>query len=183
MYNHLLLSKRTVHVINLDPAAEEFKYPCSADIRELITVTSVMKKLNMGPNGSLVRCMEYMMEENDWLSNVFSGFENDYVLIDLPGQIELYTHMDVFKTFAFIDLFIYYYYLLLIIIIIYYTVSHLCCETCMTTECVYCTCWIHISLLTYRSFIIIIIIPYYHNHDHHYISPDSSPPHLLLSPV
>jgi hypothetical protein len=30
--------KRTVHVINLDPAAEEFAYPVSIDIKELISV-------------------------------------------------------------------------------------------------------------------------------------------------
>lgn len=33
--------KRSVHCINLDPAAEEFKYPVSIDIRELISVEEV----------------------------------------------------------------------------------------------------------------------------------------------
>lgn len=47
------LSKRNLklgsHV--LDPAAEEFNYPVTLDIKELITVEDVMEELNLGPNG------------------------------------------------------------------------------------------------------------------------------------
>lgn len=50
--------KRTVKIINLDPAAENFQYKCDIDIRELISVLDVMAKLKLGPNGSLVYCME-----------------------------------------------------------------------------------------------------------------------------
>ena len=34
-----------------DPAAEEFKYPVSIDVRELITLEDVMQELQLGPNG------------------------------------------------------------------------------------------------------------------------------------
>lgn len=50
--------KRNVKVINLDPAAESFKYKCDIDIRELISALDVMIKMNLGPNGALVYCME-----------------------------------------------------------------------------------------------------------------------------
>jgi hypothetical protein len=50
--------KRTVKVINLDPAAETYKYKCDIDVRELIKVTDVMEKLKLGPNGALVYAME-----------------------------------------------------------------------------------------------------------------------------
>jgi hypothetical protein len=42
----------------LDPAAENFGYKCDIDVRELISVPDVMKKLKYGPNGALVYCME-----------------------------------------------------------------------------------------------------------------------------
>jgi GTPase SAR1 family protein len=45
---------RTVHVANLDPAAEAFEYTAAIDIRELITVADVMEEFGFGPNGALV---------------------------------------------------------------------------------------------------------------------------------
>ena len=49
---------RTVHVVNLDPAAEDIVYTPSVDIRELISLEDVMEELNLGPNGGLIYCME-----------------------------------------------------------------------------------------------------------------------------
>ena len=34
-----------------DPAAEEFKYPVSIDVRDLITLDDVMSEMQLGPNG------------------------------------------------------------------------------------------------------------------------------------
>jgi hypothetical protein len=34
-----------------DPAAEEFKYPVSIDVRELISLEDAMEELDLGPNG------------------------------------------------------------------------------------------------------------------------------------
>lgn len=38
-----------------DPAAENFNYPVSIDVRELISLQDVMEELDLGPNG----CVEY----------------------------------------------------------------------------------------------------------------------------
>lgn len=35
----------------VDPAAEEFKYPVSIDVRELISLEDAMEELDLGPNG------------------------------------------------------------------------------------------------------------------------------------
>ena len=85
LYKHCEAIGRTVHIVNLDPAAESFDYPvavgkfCSkmnrvlsysisiqikyrcilADIRELISLEDVMEELGLGPNGGLIYCMEY----------------------------------------------------------------------------------------------------------------------------
>jgi GTPase SAR1 family protein len=88
--------RRRVHVVNLDPAAESFRYDVSFDIRELISVDDVMDELSLGPNGSLVYCMEYLLENMDWLQENLEQYDDDeYLIIDCPGQIELYTHIPV----------------------------------------------------------------------------------------
>lgn len=47
----------------------------------------------MGPNGALVYCMEFLLENIEWLEDKLDQFiDDDYVVFDLPGQIELYTH-------------------------------------------------------------------------------------------
>jgi GPN-loop GTPase len=86
-------SGRIVHVVNLDPAAEDFKYGVSIDIRELISVDDVAVELSMGPNGALVYCMEFLLQNVEWLEDKLDAYvDNDYLILDLPGQIELYTH-------------------------------------------------------------------------------------------
>lgn len=86
---------RTVHVANLDPAAESFEYTAAIDIRELITVNDVMEEFGFGPNGALVYSMEYLMSHAEWLQEALADYEDDYILFDLPGQIELFSHIDV----------------------------------------------------------------------------------------
>uniref|UniRef100_A0A3P8UUQ1 GPN-loop GTPase 3 n=1 Tax=Cynoglossus semilaevis TaxID=244447 RepID=A0A3P8UUQ1_CYNSE len=96
---HVQALNRTVRVVNLDPAAEHFNYPVMADIRELIQVDDVMEddSLRFGPNGGLVFCMEYLANNFDWLEENLGHEEDDYILFDCPGQIELYTHLPVMR--------------------------------------------------------------------------------------
>ena len=96
LQDHAASLKREIVVINLDPAAESFKYNCDIDIRELITVVDVMLKKKLGPNGALVYCMEYLLEHIEWLEEQTESFaENSYFLFDCPGQLELYSHYDI----------------------------------------------------------------------------------------
>ncbi|CEO98252.1 GPN-loop GTPase 3 [Plasmodiophora brassicae] len=91
---------RTVHVVNLDPAAESFQYPVSIDIRDLISVTDVMEELGLGPNGALIFCMEYLIENIEWLTDQLGDYADDYLIFDCPGQIEIYTHINVMRSFV-----------------------------------------------------------------------------------
>ncbi|MES1921495.1 GPN-loop GTPase 3, partial [Bonamia ostreae] len=97
MSEHFEVSKRKVNVVNLDPAAEKFDYPLLADIRDLISVDDASELLKLGPNGSLVFCMEYLVENIDWLLDSIGNYEDDYILFDCPGQIELYSHYPVMR--------------------------------------------------------------------------------------
>jgi len=88
--------RRRLHVVNLDPAAEHFRYDVAFDIRDLVSVDDVMDELQLGPNGSLVYCMEYLLQNMDWLEENLDNYDDDeYLIIDCPGQIELYTHIPV----------------------------------------------------------------------------------------
>jgi GTPase SAR1 family protein len=99
---HCNAVKRTVKFVNFDPAADHFDYPLSLDIRELISVEDVQEELKLGPNGALVYAMEYFEEHlEDWFAEVFQDFgDDDYLVFDCPGQIELYSHVPAFKRFV-----------------------------------------------------------------------------------
>ncbi len=83
-------------MINLDPAAEIFKYRCDFDIRDIIALDDVQELMNFGPNGGLVYCMEYLIDHIDELLDELNEYGDDsFFLFDCPGQIELYSHLDV----------------------------------------------------------------------------------------
>jgi GTPase SAR1 family protein len=77
-------------------------YDALLDVCEsVVNLSSVMKKLGLGPNGGLIYCMEYLEAHADEVVDVLTqrirekGDEDNnsvYLLIDLPGQVELYTH-------------------------------------------------------------------------------------------
>lgn len=54
-----------------------------------------MEELGFGPNGALVYCMEYLVQNSEWLLEKLGDFNDDYLIFDLPGQIELYSHIGV----------------------------------------------------------------------------------------
>ena len=87
-----------MHVANLDPAAETFSYDVAFDVRDLISVDEVMEELGLGPNGALIYCMEYLLENLTWLQDKLEEFDDDeYLLLDCPGQLELYTHVPIMR--------------------------------------------------------------------------------------
>eukprot|EP00011_Vannellida_sp_DIVA3-517-6-12_P006350 CAMPEP_0114621144 /NCGR_PEP_ID=MMETSP0168-20121206/9082_1 /TAXON_ID=95228 ORGANISM="Vannella sp., Strain DIVA3 517/6/12" /NCGR_SAMPLE_ID=MMETSP0168 /ASSEMBLY_ACC=CAM_ASM_000044 /LENGTH=249 /DNA_ID=CAMNT_0001832343 /DNA_START=18 /DNA_END=765 /DNA_ORIENTATION=- len=98
MQEHFNAIRRSVHVVNMDPAAEDpLRYQPSMDIRDLISLDEVMEELQFGPNGGLIYCMEFLGENMDWFQENIGGFEDDYLILDCPGQLELYTHVPVMR--------------------------------------------------------------------------------------
>ena len=88
-----------IHIANLDPAAEYFTYAPIFDIRDVISVEEVMEELSLGPNGALLYCMEYVLDHHlSWLHDEIDAMgDDDYLFLDCPGQIELYTHIPIQK--------------------------------------------------------------------------------------
>lgn len=96
LITHLQLSRRSAFYVNLDPAAEHFEYEPDLDIKDLISLDDVMEELKLGPNGGLVYCFEFLLENLDFLSEALEPLTEEYLIIfDMPGQIELYSHIPV----------------------------------------------------------------------------------------
>ena len=99
MIQHLQNNRRSCFYINLDPAAEEFAYEPDVDIKELISLDDVMEEMDLGPNGGLIFCLEYLLENLDFLTEPLESVGEDHlIIIDMPGQIELYTHVPILPT-------------------------------------------------------------------------------------
>jgi len=87
------------HIINFDPAADTLRYEPAFDIRECINIDEVTEEDDLGPNGGLVQAMEYLVDDGkDWLEDKLAEFsDDDYLVFDCPGQIELYSHVSAVK--------------------------------------------------------------------------------------
>jgi hypothetical protein len=98
MQEHADASHRSIFVGNLDPAAEYFEYRASFDVRDLVKADDVMEEHGLGPNGALIYCMEHLIRNLEWLYDQLDAFgEDDYLILDCPGQVELYSHLPVMK--------------------------------------------------------------------------------------
>ncbi|KAL9114227.1 MAG: hypothetical protein Q9227_001649 [Pyrenula ochraceoflavens] len=94
LIEHLRNSRRSCFYVNLDPAANDFGYEPDLDIRDEITLEDVMEDMSLGPNGGLIYCFEHLLENLDFLAEAIDPLSEEYLIIfDLPGQIELYTHI------------------------------------------------------------------------------------------
>ena len=93
--SHMQSIGRTAHIVNLDPAAEAKEYEFTIDIRDLISLQDVMEEMDLGPNGGLIYCFEFLLNNLDWLDEQIGDFNDEYLIFDCPGQIELYTHVPV----------------------------------------------------------------------------------------
>ena len=73
----------------------------TSDVRELVSVEDVMEDsdLRFGPNGGLVFCMEYLIENLDWLKDQLDEVEEDYILFDCPGKQKLLYQYSQFSTY------------------------------------------------------------------------------------
>lgn len=73
--------------ILLDPANDTLCYEAAVDISELITVEDVMDYVHLGPNGSLMYCIEYLEKRLDWFLEKLRKYSDYYLLFDCPGQV------------------------------------------------------------------------------------------------
>jgi hypothetical protein len=76
--------------VNLDPGAEFIPYEPDVDIRDWVRVGEIMKEYSLGPNGAQIVCADMMALNAKELADVIETFRTNYVLVDTPGQMELF---------------------------------------------------------------------------------------------
>ncbi|MEM4482021.1 MAG: ATP/GTP-binding protein, partial [Desulfurococcaceae archaeon] len=91
-----------VGVVNLDPGAEILNYSPVFDIRNIFTLSNIMERYNLGPNGAFIKASDLLLENiNEILSSPpFSRLsEWDIILVDTPGQMEAFLFRPVSSVF------------------------------------------------------------------------------------
>jgi len=57
-----------------------------------------MQEFKLGPNGSMIYCIEFLETNLDWLINKIEEMRNcRYFIFDLPGQVEIYSNHNSLK--------------------------------------------------------------------------------------
>jgi GTPase SAR1 family protein len=85
--------------VNLDPGVESLGYTPNVDIRDWVSVKELMENQGLGPNGAQIAGADLAALAFPEISEVIEGFRSDYVLIDTPGQIELFAFREASNVF------------------------------------------------------------------------------------
>ncbi|OVA05653.1 Uncharacterized protein family [Macleaya cordata] len=90
---HTQASNIRGYVVNLDPAVMTLPYGANIDIRDTVRYKEVMKQFNLGPNGGILTSLNLFATKFDEVVSVIEkrADQLDYVLVDTPGQIEIFT--------------------------------------------------------------------------------------------
>lgn len=76
--------------VNLDPGADNLPYTPDVDVRDWISLEEIMDSYNLGPNGAQIACADLVALNIGEIKEAIESFKTDYVLIDTPGQLELF---------------------------------------------------------------------------------------------
>jgi hypothetical protein len=87
----LKYKNQSVISVNLDPGVLRTPYDPDVDAREYVSIYELMEKYELGPNGALIMAADLIAAEIDSIKKEVLEFSSDYVLVDTPGQMELFT--------------------------------------------------------------------------------------------
>jgi GTPase SAR1 family protein len=76
--------------VNMDPGAEDLPYRPEVDIREYISLPAIMEEHGLGPNGAQIAAADMISLHLKDIKHILSSFRTPYILVDTPGQIELF---------------------------------------------------------------------------------------------
>jgi len=86
----LKVGKQKAATVNLDPGVLHLPYVPDIDIRDYIDFRSIMDEYELGPNGALVLAADLIAEEAERLGGEIEDLQSDVVIVDTPGQMELF---------------------------------------------------------------------------------------------
>ena len=80
------------YIINLDPAVMDTLYEPNLDIKDTIKYKEVMVSNNLGPNGAILTCLNLFSTNIDKVISILETKNDlDFVVIDTPGQLEVFS--------------------------------------------------------------------------------------------
>ncbi|WP_100182839.1 ATP/GTP-binding protein [Candidatus Nitrosotenuis aquarius] len=79
-------------ILNLDPGVISLPYTPDIDIRDSVDIVSIMKQYDLGPNGALMMANDLIASKLDELQEEADKINPDYLIVDTPGQIELFAY-------------------------------------------------------------------------------------------
>jgi GTPase SAR1 family protein len=83
-------NKQDVAVVNLDPGALKLPYSPDVDVRNYVDASDIMEKYGLGPNGAAIMAADLIADEIENLTRDINEVNADFVLVDTPGQMELF---------------------------------------------------------------------------------------------
>lgn len=86
----LKMQEQDVAAVNLDPGVLELPYTPDVDVRDYVDVVSLMDEYKLGPNAALIMAADLIAEEIERISAEIEDLNPDIVLVDTPGQMELF---------------------------------------------------------------------------------------------
>ena len=84
------MKEQDVVTVNLDPGAMALPYSPDVDIRNYFSIDGLMEKYGLGPNGALLMAVDLIAGEVHKIRDELETLTPEYVLVDTPGQIELF---------------------------------------------------------------------------------------------
>jgi hypothetical protein len=84
-------------VVNLDPGSEGDEDGADVDIREWVRLAELQDEYGLGPNGAQVAAADMIALKVFEVKQAVQELKSDYVLVDTPGQIELFAFREASK--------------------------------------------------------------------------------------
>jgi len=92
IYEYYTTNGAFAAIWNLDPGVENLPYACDIDARDHVDVVSIMKQYDLGPNGAMIMANDLIASKIDVFQDEIFKINPDYLLVDTPGQIELFAY-------------------------------------------------------------------------------------------
>jgi GTPase SAR1 family protein len=92
IYDYYTSNGAFAAILNLDPGVENLPYSCDIDVRDHVDIISIMKQYDLGPNGALIMANDLIASKIDKIQDEIDKVNPDYLIIDTPGQIELFAY-------------------------------------------------------------------------------------------
>lgn len=86
----LKMAKQDVAIMNLDPGVVTLPYTPDLDVRDYVNIEHLIEEYRLGPNGASIMAADLIAEQSDVLGREVEDLDADLVLVDTPGQMELF---------------------------------------------------------------------------------------------